>query len=987
MAVQRRNNILSQERIDCPAFRSIESAASADFDTFIQALVTGAGNPYVINGFAINFSNNPIGGAASNLQVVVASGSLLATTASQSGTFYLVPAGTPNVVLNAATTSNVSGSFVPSSFNYVGLDYYRFQDPATDQQLALWDPTANDEDQIIAPAAIILNYEFVISTSIWAANILPIAIVETDSSNNVVSITDSRPLLFRLGTGGVDPNPFYVYPFPEGTTENPVTSTSNGSNPFYGGDKAITDLKDWIDAVETLLLDIGGGPYWYSYAGSAPLPNGSIPQLREDATNTILTSNGNISHGVIPDASPILTTTGNTTLGSNQITALASTTGIVSGQYIDGEAFYAGTTVLGVSGSTVTMSGEATDTTTGTTVSFTNPVATQPGQMNWSNILYLKIIGSNLEYQIAANPTGSTVVLADGQVAYIQLTRDITITPELTWTGGSPTVVSVGDVTWTTGLVPGDWITITTAGHAGYYEIETVNNAYTVTLTTNYGGLTTSAPSLYAYGEYTLPGVSGNSRDIQIAARGSVPVGPNYFWLFSRNDDGGALPRVYVRWLGMDLSYGVSENVSGPQIQNVLTYIGSPIESATAPQYVSSYNVWLGDSNAVLPQVVSITTGAASTMASNQYFVIYSSASSREYVIWVNKDGTGVDPTPIASAFNLAWVVTTGQTAAQTAATLQTLLNSTFYKDFSVSVSSNVLTVTNTSAGVTASPSNYNVGTPFAISVTQAGTGSGNYLISDSDNLTLAVKKLDEGYGVIVSSLDSPTYDETVDVVASGGTYPPSLTNPVTINGPVANGSFVTLPNNSREGNVAQFYTVGKGILEVLLNGQFIDVESGAYVEVGPALSPSNQIQLISFPGGGLVVGDELQFRFSGAGGSAGSEGPQGPPGPAGPAGATGANAAGGPVAISTKTSSYAILTTDCFLMADCTGGNIVFTLPVSSGNTGRIFYATKIDSSANTLTVTGNGSDFINEASMFIMAFQDQEAGFICTGSGWRVF
>ena len=64
------------------------------------------------------------------------------------------------------------------------------------------------------------------------------------------------------------PNPFYVYPFPEGTTENPVTTTSNGSNPFYGGDKAITDLKDWIDAVETLLLDIGGGPYWYSYAGS-----------------------------------------------------------------------------------------------------------------------------------------------------------------------------------------------------------------------------------------------------------------------------------------------------------------------------------------------------------------------------------------------------------------------------------------------------------------------------------------------------------------------------------------------------------------------------------------------------------------------------------------------------------------------------------------------------------------------------------------------
>lgn len=983
MAIIRRVNQLSQMREEVSDLKAIESAASADFDLLAESLIAGAGNPYVINGFTINMASNPIGGASSNIQVIVANGSLLHTTASQSGTFFLVPSGTPNVALNAATTPNVFGSFVPSSLNYVGIDYYRFQDPTTDTQRYLWDPTTQDEDQIIAPAAIILNYEFVISTSIWAANILPIAIIQTDSSNNVVSITDSRPLLFRLGTGGISPNPFYVYPFPQGDTENPVTTTSNGVNPFVGGDKAITDMKDWIDAVETLLLFLGGGPFWYSFASLGP--SGSVPQLREDATLTILTGNGNISHGVVPDASPVLTTTGNFTIGSNQITSLASTTGIVSGQFINGEAVVTGTTVLGVSGSTVTMSGQAEDDGTATTVSFTNPVATQPGQMNWSNTLHLKIVGSNLDYQIEANPTGSTVVLADDQVAYIQLTRDVPISPNLTWTGGSPTVVSVGDVTWTTNLLAGDWITITTAGHAGYYEIETVNNAFTVTLTTNYTGSTVSAPSLYAYGVYTLPGVSGNSRDIQIVARGSVPTLPNYFWLFSRNDDGGALPRVYVRWLGMDLSYGVSENISGPQIQNVLTYIGSPIESATAPQYVSAYNIWLGDSSAVLPQIVSITTGAASTMTSNQYFVIYSSASSRQYVIWVNKDGTGVDPTPVAAAFDLAWVVTTGQTSAQTAASLQTLLNSTFNRDFSVSIASNVLTVTNTSAGTAATPSNFNVGAPFAISITQAGTGSGNFIISDGDNLTLAVKKLDEGYGVILGSLDSPTYDETIDVVTSGGTFPPSLDSPVTINGPVANSSFITLPNNSREGNVAQFYTVGKGILEVLLNGQFIDVESGAYVEVGAPLSPSNQIQLISFPGGGLVVGDELQLRFSGAGGSAGSEGPQGPPGATGAQGAPGFNAAGGPVAISTKTSSYGILTTDCFLMADCTSGNIVFTLPVSSGNTGRIFYATKIDASANTLTVMGNGSDLINESNTFVMGFQDQESGFICTGSGWR--
>ena len=984
MAIIRRVNQLSEMREEVSDLKAIESAASADFDLLAESLISGAGNPYIINGFAINFASNPIGGASSNLQVVVANGALLHTTASQSGTFFLVPAGTPNVVLNAATTSNVYGSFVPSSFNYVGIDYYRFQDPTTDTQRYIWNPTAQDETQIIAPAAIILNYEFVISSSIWASNILPIAIVETDSSNNVVSITDSRPLLFRLGTGGIDPNPFYVYPFPEGTTENPVTSTSNGSNPFYGGDKAITDMKDWIDAVETLLLDLGGGPYWYSFASS--YPSGSIPQLREDATNTILTGNGSISHGVVPDASPVLTTTGNVTLGSNQISALASTTGIVSGQYIDGAAIVPGTTVLGVSGSVVTMSGQAQDTVTGTTVSFTNPVATQPGQINWSNTLYIKVIGSNLAYQIEANATGSTVVLADGEVAYIQLTRDVPISPELIWTGGSPTVTSVGSVTWTTGLLAGDWITITTAGHAGYYQILTVDYPYQVTLTTNYSGSNTTAPSLYAYGVYTLPGVSGNSRDIQIVARGSMPTGPNYFWLFSRNDDGGALPRVYIRWLGMDLSYGVSENISGPQIQNLLEYVGSPIESATAPQYVSAYNVWQGLSNAVLPQVVSITTDAASTMASEEYFIIYSSAGARKYVVWVNKDGGGTDPKPIANAIDLEWDVTTGDTAAQTAATLQTLLNSTFNKDFSVSIASNVLTVTNTSAGVSASPSNVGIGGAFAITVTQAGTGSGNYIISDGDNLTLAVKKLDEGYGVILGSLDSPTYDETVDVVSSGGTYPPSLDSPVSINGPVANGNYITLPNNSREGNVAQYYTVGKGILEVLLNGQFIDVETGAYVEVGAAGSASNQIQLVAFPGGGLVVGDELQLRFSGAGGSAGSEGPQGPAGPAGSTGPAGADALNGPINISTKTSNYVVLSTDGFLLADCTSGNITFTLP-SAAASSRVYYFKKIDSSINTMTIMGNGSDLVDSSNTISTNVQFESFSLLSNGTQWWLF
>src|SRR5271168_3555126 len=120
MAIQRRVNQLSQMREEVPDLRAIESAVSADFDTSFEAFVTGAGNPYIINGFALNMATNPIGGAASNLQVIVSAGSLMHVTASQSGTIYLVPAGTAPITLNAATVPNVSGAFVPGTNNYVG---------------------------------------------------------------------------------------------------------------------------------------------------------------------------------------------------------------------------------------------------------------------------------------------------------------------------------------------------------------------------------------------------------------------------------------------------------------------------------------------------------------------------------------------------------------------------------------------------------------------------------------------------------------------------------------------------------------------------------------------------------------------------------------------------------------------------------------------------------------------------------------------------
>ena len=54
MSVQRRVNWISQQRVDVPDMRSIESAVSNDFDQVIQAMVTGTSQGYIMRGFEIN---------------------------------------------------------------------------------------------------------------------------------------------------------------------------------------------------------------------------------------------------------------------------------------------------------------------------------------------------------------------------------------------------------------------------------------------------------------------------------------------------------------------------------------------------------------------------------------------------------------------------------------------------------------------------------------------------------------------------------------------------------------------------------------------------------------------------------------------------------------------------------------------------------------------------------------------------------------------
>lgn len=899
MSVQRRVNWLSQQRVDVPDLRAVESAVSNDFDNLIKSFVTGTSQGYLLRGFELSMAG-AIGGAASGLQMIVDPGAVFHINSSQSGTVYLVPPGTAPQQLNSATNTIVDGAFSPSAINYVGIEYERFIDDATSSQVYLWNPTTKDETTKNAPRAQVLRYRIKISTSTPPSTVLPVAAITTDSGNNVLSITDARNLLFRLGQGGFSPNPFYVYPWTaqvEGRTENPSTSNNNSINPFHGGDKMIGTLKDLLDALMTSIKEIKGTTYWYSTSSS-----GSLESLRQDLGNTIITGRGHIAHS-----------------------------------------------------------------------------KTTPGLINWDQDINVRVIGSNLTYTLEANPASTDITLSDEEVAYITLIRGIEISPNLVFTNGSAIVTSVGSIAWTAPLQSGDWIKIGSETDAGYYQIDTVDSLTQVTLVNNFGGTSTGvsgAKAKYAFGSYQTSATPSTNRDIFIADRGDVPSGENIFWLFARSDNAGSVARVYIRFLGSEIQQGETEEISDTTALEILEYMGSPIESATEPQYASALNP------AAVPEISELTFGDASTISSNQYFYISSSGDFRQYYVWFNKDGTGVDPAPLASAIGIEVAISTGDTAADVAAAVETELNNTYYGDFeAVQLSSpddDTVEVTNSSAGACADPINFDVGAPFSILVTQQGVGSGTSVIQDGDNLTLAIAKLDQAIAALSASLDDPSYDETIDIVASGGTPPTS------IDGPVLAGTLLTLPLNSRFGNIQQQYTVGKGVLVVHLNGQVLRLGQD-WDEVGAPLTASTQIEILQ----DLDIGDYLDLRINalggGGGGGGGGQGPQGPPGPQGPAGQ---DALGGPINISTKIADYTVQNTDKVLKADCSvnSANITFTLPTAASATGMVFYFKKIDASAFSMIIQANGAELIDGSNTQSTSVQWEGFMLISDGVTWSI-
>lgn len=259
MAVTRQENWLGQQRVDVPHLRSVESAVAGDFDLLAGQILT-ASTPNVIKGLLLSTAN-ALGSPATSLQVIVANSIILHQGASESGTMYQVPSSRANEVLST-TNARVIGAFVSNQINYVGLDLRRSADSTTADLVEFLNADTLQETPQTVPLARTLDYRLVISTTDFTSqtNILPIAIITTDASNNVSAIQDARQLMFRLGSGSTVPNIHNSYSWPYTRAENLTGDV------FSGGDKGIASFNEWGDAIMTRIWEVGGGPYWYSAA-------------------------------------------------------------------------------------------------------------------------------------------------------------------------------------------------------------------------------------------------------------------------------------------------------------------------------------------------------------------------------------------------------------------------------------------------------------------------------------------------------------------------------------------------------------------------------------------------------------------------------------------------------------------------------------------------------------------------------------------------
>jgi len=885
MAVRRSYNALNQVRVSVPDLRGIESAIRSDFDELLKGLITGSGKPYVVRGFEIEVSGS-IGSSANALQLIIENSSILHGNSATAGTFFVVPSGAPSQTLSPTVNPKVNGSFTPGSLNYVGIDYSRQVDNSTAIQRYFWSPATKSEFVKTAPQAELLDYRIVISTSPFSSNVnvLPISIIETDGANNVLSVEDRRPMLFRLGTAGVNPaDPTYEYSWTnhlEGRMENPSTSTSSSSSPFRGGDKQIFTMKEMFDSLMTEIKLIKGTPFWYNQS-----VGGSIYRLRTDLGNTVITSKGSVSHDKLvagkinwsQDINLIV-------IGSRlnyKILANKSSNDIVLD---NNEVAY------------ITL---VRDVPIIPNLIFTNSssVVNSVGNVPWTSGLqsgdYVKDASGTEDkyYTIQSVDSLSQITIAEtyqetstgiggikSQYAYgVYITSPAPSTDRhVKISTRNQTEINQNNF-WLYARQDGgdlgaEQVQITTLADVGgnlndkSFRLSSNDGLrkYRFALTNGFTSVTPDADEQLVIipfsnnndqnkigdilrdiiGEQFDFNTSGGNDSVIVenalqgatCAAEDVDTGFSFAQVFS-----GAKAKVYARFFGSEVEQGETRQISDNESFELMNYMGARSETDSFPEYSSAFEQ-------ITSQSFKITFPNAAAITTEQSFVMYAVNDNRVYRVRYNKDGGGVGPLSV-DEIPIDVNISTGFTDMQIANA--TLIQISTFPDFSVSDNGDgSINVTLTSGGRTSSAFNIDVN-GLSIETLTFGSGEQNYYLQDGENLTKAIKRLDVSIQRIIKAFSDEAYDEEYEIVAG----PPSSIYETS--GPIVSGTQFVIPLNSNKNFAATGYKVGSKQLEIFLNGLYLK-QGRDWDEVGTIDSESLIVEILQ----DLEVGDRVGFRI-----------------------------------------------------------------------------------------------------------------------------
>lgn len=279
MSTLARPNWVSGQRVDLADLQAIDSYAASDLRAFVKFMV-GNSQPYIISGLRV------VGASGRDVTIEVKNCAIFLPN-DTAGSFYIGGPSDDDQILSIPANSTV---YVEATFSR------QTQTPVTKGR---WDETATtgaypagQEFTSSVDAQEVLKMTISYNTVDFTPGAIPIARFNTAAG--ITSHSDCRNMFFRLGTGGVSPNPTKQYSWSPNRAAAPVTGSAYGDtagSPFqrtdaYGvvNDSAFTCFKDFHDALLTVIAEMRGVSIWYtSGALSAYLANLNLNQLMFDS--------------------------------------------------------------------------------------------------------------------------------------------------------------------------------------------------------------------------------------------------------------------------------------------------------------------------------------------------------------------------------------------------------------------------------------------------------------------------------------------------------------------------------------------------------------------------------------------------------------------------------------------------------------------------------------------------------------------------------